>query len=133
MDATLNRKFWMLLKQQGLNADQKDCLVLEYTANRTHHSSEMSDHEASELIKYMSNGANNLRRQLIAMSYSIGEDVNFVKGWCEKYGIYGGKKKFNSYSVNELIGLREKFRKVVKDREEAVISPLPLSASREGK
>lgn len=132
MNATLNRKFWALINHHGINADQKDGIVWDYTGGRTHHSSELTDEEATGLIRNLQAMGNrgktwvakdpcdNIRKQLIAMSYSIGEDLDFVKGWCEKYGIYGEKKRFNSYSVKELIGLREKFRKVVKDREQAV-------------
>jgi hypothetical protein len=51
-----------------------------------------------------------LRKRLIAMSFSIGEDTEFVKAWCEKYGAFGVKKKFNEYNQRELIALCEKFQ-----------------------
>ena len=50
-----------------------------------------------------------LRKALIAKSYVIGEEVEFVKNWCEKYGVFETKKKFNDYNAQELKGLLEKF------------------------
>lgn len=57
-----------------------------------------------------------LRKALIAKSYAIGEGVDFVKGWCEKYGVFEHKKRFNDYNAQELKGLLEKFNRVVRHR-----------------
>ncbi len=57
-----------------------------------------------------------LRKALIAKSYAIGERVEFMKSWCEKYGVFDNKKKFNDYNAQELKGLLEKFNRVVKHR-----------------
>jgi hypothetical protein len=61
-----------------------------------------------------------LRKALIAKSYAIGERTEFVKSWCEKYGVFENKKKFNDYNAQELKGLLEKFNRVVKHRIERV-------------
>lgn len=65
-----------------------------------------------------------LRKQLIAMSYSIGENTKFVIDWCEKMGVGEGaqnvKRKFNYYAPSELVKLKVKFEKVITDRINAV-------------
>lgn len=53
-----------------------------------------------------------MRKRLIAMSYAKGKDVQFVKGWCEKQGVNGEKKKFNDYTVAELKKLSITFQKI---------------------
>lgn len=57
-----------------------------------------------------------LRKALIAKSYAIGERAAFIKCWCEKYGVFNTKKKFNDYNAQELKGLLEKFNRVIKHR-----------------
>lgn len=78
-----------------------------------------------ETVSYTDQGASKircdkLRKALIAKSYAIGEHVEFVKSWCEKYGVFEHKKKFNDYNAQELKGLLEKFNRVVKHRIERV-------------
>lgn len=53
-----------------------------------------------------------LRKSIIAVAYDMGRDVDFAKGWCEKYGTKGQKRKFNEYSEQELYALLKKIEKV---------------------
>lgn len=103
----------------------KEELIHEATGGRTTHSSEMTDAEAQALIGKLTvaqvrevDYRDKLRKRLIAMSYSIQESQTFVKDWCEKYGVFEVKRKFNEYSEHELRGLIEKFKKVVAHRKE---------------
>ena len=139
MDALLNRKFHALLAKLRMDADDKKSLVKHYTNGRTTSSKDMSDFEAKEVLRHLESvnrslypalqaqdfqrhadttktSCDKLRKVLIAKSYTIGENVAFVKGWCEKYGIFGIKKCFNNYNAQELKGLIEKFNKVYTHR-----------------
>jgi hypothetical protein len=105
--------------------DMKESLVSEASGGRTTHSSELTDAEAQALIGKLRakeekpyDECDRYRKRLIAMSYGIQEDATFVKAWCEKYGVFNEKKKFNAYQKKELIGLIEKFKKVVAARME---------------
>lgn len=125
MDAVMNRKMHVLLTKLGMDADDKRSVVREFTKGRTTSSKEMSDFEARELVNYLQSQnivekenrqADKLRKVLIAKAYSIGETLEFVKGWCEKFGTGNVKRGFNEYTVPELHALIDKFDKVVVHR-----------------
>ncbi|GFR87969.1 hypothetical protein ElyMa_002505700 [Elysia marginata] len=130
MNTQLNRRFYGLLGKYGIDKVSA-CLVA--SAGRTESSRELTDDEA----KWFCNEGYRLllesdheskkdkkRKQLIAMSYSIGEDPQFVKEWCEKYGVGSGDnretREFNEYTLQELYALVVKFQKVVDDRIKSV-------------
>lgn len=132
MDAKQNRKLHALLNQLNL-MEMKQSLVEQITNGRATSTKDMTEDEAKELIatllgqiarKTGAHPANEVlpdgdkyRKRLIAMAYNMSpkpeNPQQFVKDWCEKYGVFGKKKPFNDYTISELIGLIEKFKKVV--------------------
>jgi hypothetical protein len=50
-----------------------------------------------------------MRRYMLKLGMQKGKDFKFTKGWCEKQGVNGEKKKFNDYTVAELKKLSEIF------------------------
>ena len=50
-----------------------------------------------------------MRRYMLKLGYEKGKDPKFTKGWCERQGVNGEKKKFNDYTVAELKKLSEIF------------------------
>lgn len=137
MTTSQNKYLHKLLTATNLMS-QKEVLVSSHTGGRTSSSAEMDNYEAQSLIstlknidtrsniehqnmkisdaQYERNLREKRRRTLIAMSYSINENVDFVKQWCEKYGVNDVKKKFNDYNSVQLRMLIEKFKKVTNHR-----------------
>lgn len=119
MTPKLNSILHSLLSSTGLMS-QKSNLVSGFTQHRTESSREMNDTEARALIAHLQGeqdkskiACDKKRKKLIALSYSIGENDHFVKGWAEKYGVNGVKRKFNDYNKQELHLLIDKFQKTV--------------------
>jgi hypothetical protein len=50
-----------------------------------------------------------MRRYMLKLGMQKGKDFKFTKGWCERQGVNGEKKKFNDYTVAELKKLSEIF------------------------
>lgn len=138
MNPGQNKMLHALLTKTGLK-EHKAMLVSQYTNGRTESSAEMDHYEAQALISSLKNIAagsdpvkdykmnipsgdfikklrDKRRKTLIAMSYSMGENVQFVKDWCEKYGVNDVKRKFNEYDEKELMSLIQKFKKVTTHR-----------------
>lgn len=53
-----------------------------------------------------------MRRYMLKLGYEKGKDPKFTKGWCERQGVNGEKKKFNDYTVAELKKLSEIFSSI---------------------
>lgn len=106
------------LKQCGFENSKAD-LVHSFSNGRTESSRDLTRKEAQELLDYLNNKiepdeCDKKRKRLIGMAYGIGANTAFVKAWCEKYGVFGLKKKFNEYNSRELSGLIAKFGLVEK-------------------
>jgi hypothetical protein len=119
-----------LLKQTGREANKAD-LVASFTDGREESSAKMTYEEATKLINHLSmqtqpDDCDKKRKRLIGMAYGIGANAQFVKAWCEKYGVYGVKKEFNKYDSKELSGLISKFSKVERHRVEKTLKELGL-------
>lgn len=115
----LIRRFYRELHNRGLRS-QKENIVYGLSGDRTFSASQLTDEEILSFINQPKSSdevdCDRLRKRLIAMSYSIGESVDFVAQWTEKYGIRNTKKKFNDYNKTELIGLVAKFKNVINHR-----------------
>ena len=135
MTGTMRKRFFAVLGQFAIDGESRHEYISEWTNGRTASSADLTDSEAMDIInrlegrtrmktKRYSDNCDRLRKQLIAMSYSIGEQPMFVKVWSEKYGAKNGtgtvRRRFNDYTEMELYRLRDKFRKVVDDRQMAV-------------
>jgi hypothetical protein len=122
-----NKELHRLLSASRQTAYKAD-LVYSFSGGRTESSRELSTNEAAALILHLkgrkpteSYDCEQKRKRLIGMSYGIGQNAEFVKKWCEKYGVGGAKKRFNEYNSRELSGLIAKFAKVEKHRVEKTL------------
>lgn len=114
-----------LLKQTG-TADNKRDMVYSITNGRSESTRDLTAQEAQNMISKLqaiqaakpavNDECDKKRKRLIGMAYGIGENAAFAKAWCEKYGVFQTKKKFNEYSSTELSALIAKFEKVHKHR-----------------
>lgn len=114
-----------LLKQTG-TADNKRDMVYSITGGRSESTRDLTAQEAQNMISKLqaiqaakpavNDECDRKRKRLIGMAYGIGENADFAKAWCEKYGVFQTKKKFNEYSSTELSALIAKFEKVHKHR-----------------
>ena len=133
MNTATRKRLFVAFKKAGIDGEQRHDVIEGWTNGRTDSTTDITENEAIAMIQrltapkpksYTPDKADQIRKRLIAMSYSINEDVDFVKGWCEKYGISQNgeivRKSFNDYTAQELMGLCEKFKKVIHDRMAAV-------------
>jgi len=123
-----NTKLYGLLMRTEL-WKQKSNLVLSFTKGRTEHSSEMTEGEAGELIKYLqgierqakashAQRADDMRKKIISMAHEIGWeipgtnkiDIQRIDRWAQKYGYL--HKSFNSYTYQELPKLVSQFEQL---------------------
>lgn len=98
-------------------------LCKQFSRGRTEFLGELTARELGELNAFFASflrkeqarkhqQKDKLRKSIIAVAYDMGRDVDFAKGWCEKYGTKGQKRKFNEYSEQELYALLQKLEKV---------------------
>lgn len=113
------------IKRLKLEKNKKD-LVFSFSKENSDSTKDLTRAQAQELLDYLNNKiepneCDKKRKRLIGMSFGIGANTEFVKAWCEKYGVFGKKKKFNEYDSRELSGLIAKFQFVEKHRVEKVL------------
>jgi hypothetical protein len=108
---------------------QKETLVASFSNARTTHAGELTHAELRELCNYLQSqtspqpskngeaeGANRMRRHIIAMAHEMGwklpngkADMQRINGWCLQQF---GKKALNKYDYKELTKLVSIFKKV---------------------
>lgn len=134
MDATREqlRAFRGALSRHNLQ-DMKDDLVLQFTSNRTTHSSKMSMQEMRALLLHLegnnnnndtSERANQMRRRILSMCYSLGwtkfdnekgdnaVDMERLESWLKKYSYK--HKELIKYDYWELPRLITQFENMLK-------------------
>jgi len=113
--------------------EMKDALVLQFTENRTTHSSEMQLHEMRALLTHLQGNnndkfnitrADHMRRRIFSMCYSLGwtvvdpltgkqkADSERLKNWLLKYGYK--HKELADYEYWELPRLVTQFENMLK-------------------
>jgi len=130
--STQNKLLHALLAQANLTA-QKANLIHGTTNGRTEKSSELSNFEANELIRYLrtklpqlsTNGldakADKMRKKILSLAWQMNWtytntkraivcDIKRVDTWCEKYGYL--HKPLNEYTYQELPRLLTQFEAV---------------------
>ena len=114
-----------------LKPKEPEMLVMGFTSMRTGKVSEMTLHEAREIIKHLKSldpdekKAETMRRKLIGMAYErdgLGRlatkeqkanSIEKLNAWCIKYGVK--HKPLNNYTVKELPALVTQYEKVKED------------------
>ena len=123
-------KIHILLKEHGLT-EYKGMLVLQFTGDRTEHSSEMWVSEATRLISHLSQldpAANRMRRKVFALAYEAGiiwgdtpadKRMNAVKldRFLKERGTV--RKSLNAMSREDLIKTVSQLEQMVKHIESA--------------
>ena len=135
MTAYWNKRLHAELAARGLTGEKKEYAIYGFTDGRTSSSKDMSDAEARELIARLppppkraeeamppkepkqawtppNPEAAPMRRYMLRLGMEKGKDFKFTKGWCEKQGVDGAKKKFNAYTVAELKKLSKIFKPI---------------------
>lgn len=126
-------RIFAIIKQvnEAGGAVTKESLVSDFTNGRTTSLSDLSFSEYQEFERNLvsvSRNKNNAhkpnskshehdpndatRKAIIAQFKSIGRSTQDAISWCERYGVRGLKKSFNSYSGQELYILLQNAKKV---------------------
>ncbi|MBT1702938.1 hypothetical protein [Chryseosolibacter indicus] len=122
------KKIYTLLGKHGLR-DQKDSIVLSFSAGKTTKVSRMSFNEAAALIGHLvsldpeENSISKMRNKILAMAHEMNWtkvtgngvhalDIEHVNNWCISKGYL--KKKLDDYTYSELPKLVSQFEEVYK-------------------
>lgn len=118
------RKIYTLLGQHDLR-DEKDGIVLAFTANKTNSVRAMSFHEAKALIGHLvslnpeEKSMTKMRNKIISIAYDMNWklpnekiDLDRLNGWCLHKSYL--KKKLDAYKYSELPKLVTQFEEVLK-------------------
>lgn len=118
------RKIHTLLGQHDLR-DEKDSIVLAFTANKTNSVRAMSFHEAKALIGHLvsldpeEKSITKMRNKIISIAYDMNWklpnekiDLDRLNGWCLHKSYL--KKKLDAYTYSELPKLVTQFEEVLK-------------------
>ena len=125
MTTNQNKAIYALFTQTGLIA-QKENLVLGISSGRTASTKELTDVEATDLIKYLKSQDENepkaekMRRKIIAMAHELhwhkprthDVDMKRLDDWCKKNGFK--HVALNSYTLKDLPTLVTQFEAVQK-------------------
>lgn len=126
IDTNQLKRIHAAIQLLGLQKNKAD-LVHSFSNGRCESTKDLTYAEANEMLQHLNvhvqptEECDKKRKRLIGMAYGIGANSEFVKAWCEKYGVYGVKKKFNQYDSRELSGLIAKFSKVEKHTVEKTL------------
>lgn len=126
-----NKQLHALLTQANL-MHEKPTIVQSMTSGRTEHSSEMTNLEANEMMRYLREQiqrarnqgleakADKMRKKIISLAWQMNwtitinhqpkVDMARINNWCIKYGF--GNKKLNQYLYSELPRLLTQFEAV---------------------
>ncbi len=138
MTTELNKRLHSLLNKTNLTPLKPD-LVCSFTDDRTTHSSEMNDEEATELCNYLQDELNKgtgenegvrmnrMRRSVISMAYEMGwasagdwktalDKINLFS--IGKHGKF--KKALQDHSYQELVQVVTQFRQLYKKHLKAI-------------
>lgn len=122
MDNNLNRRFYAIANKIAVS---KELICIAASGGRTGKYSDLTEKEVIDFCNYghrkmvdkQEDMRDRNRKQLMAMAYSIDKKPKDMIAWCEKMGVGSGdkrvKRKFNEYTLAELIKLKMKYKKVV--------------------
>lgn len=112
-----------LISKLNINKDTKETMVLGFTLGRSISTKDLTQSEASDLIKHLKSldpteaSAEKMRRAIIAMAHEMKwqlangkADMQRINQWCIRYG--GKNKDLNAYHFKELHNLVTAFKQM---------------------
>ena len=117
MKAWQRRELHRLITACGIEKEQKEDLVFQFTGMRYTSSKELTDDQAMGLIRFLRkmDPCNKMRRKILSMAHEMGwelengkVDIERVNAWTKKYGRW--HLPLNDHDKNQLAYLVTQFQ-----------------------